>query len=121
MKKDLRNEQDWRVRAHFTPTSGPLPPSGSGAERLDQAWRGGGAQVPGPAAARTALGTRRPAPAGTPGLSPCCHLTSHSSELLLMKEQVMVLAMFSVVIWYLMDVYVIILCPDASEAPCLLI
>lgn len=41
MKKDLRKDQDRRVRAHPSPTSGPLQAWESWAERLGLARRAG--------------------------------------------------------------------------------
>lgn len=63
MKKDLRKDQDWRVRAHLTPTSGLLPRRECWAERLARsgpAPRAGWGRAGG-GAALAAPGTERPA------------------------------------------------------------
>lgn len=92
MKKDLRKDQDWLVRAHLTPTSGPLPRRESWAERLARPGARGAAPRLWPLVLKDRPEREPPAM----GLLSGRHPTLHPSQLLFGKEQVIALVMFSV-------------------------
>lgn len=103
MKKDVRKNQDWRVSALFTPTSGPLPRRGKLGGAISQARRAGWGRAGGGAAPRLrSVGLEDP-PEPEPtaaGLPLGGHFTPRPSRLLFRKERVIALVIFSLVIGY---------------------